>query len=86
MFVGKTGKVCLIMAHNQEIIKIGEVEFKVLYGDLLPKIKTDENRGIIDGIHRLKAAEELKLKTVPFHIKPGLTDIDKKHLAIKLNL
>lgn len=95
------------MAQNQEIIKIGDVEFKVLYGDLLPKIKTDEyerlkvsiqevgvlvpiitdeNRGIIDGIYRLKAAEELKLKTVPFHIKPGLTDNDKKHLAIKLNL
>ncbi|MHB9069640.1 MAG: ParB/RepB/Spo0J family partition protein [Sedimentisphaerales bacterium] len=94
------------MAQNQKIIKIGEVEFKVLYGDLLPKIKpeeyerlktsiqemgvlvaviTDENRGIIDGISRLEAASELKLKTVSFNILHGLNDIDKKHLAIKLN-
>ena len=94
------------MSKKQEIIKIGEVEFKVLYGDLLPKVKTDEyerlkdsikqigvlvpvltdeNRGIIDGKHRLQAVSELKLKTLPFQILPGLDDSEKKHLAIKLN-
>ncbi|MHC4757886.1 MAG: ParB/RepB/Spo0J family partition protein [Planctomycetota bacterium] len=60
-----------------EIIKIEEMEFKVLYPDLLPKIKTDEyerlsnsikemgvlvpvlvdeNKGIVDGAHRLRAS------------------------------
>ena len=94
------------MSKKQKIIKIGEVEFKVLYGNLLPTIKndeyerlktsikevgvlvpvlTDENRGIIDGKHRLQAASELKSKTVPFRILPGLDENEKKHLAIRLN-
>ena len=89
-----------------EVIKVGDVEFKVLYGNLLPTIKTDEyerlkasikeigvlvpvltdeDRGIIDGRHRLQAASELKLKTVPFNILHGLDEQVKKHLAIKLN-
>ena len=91
---------------EKEIIKVGEVEFKVLYGNLLPTIKTDEyerlkasikeigvlvpvltdeNRGIIDGKYRLRAAAELKFKTVPIRILPGLAENEKKHLAIKLN-
>ncbi len=94
------------MSRKQEIIRIGEVEFRVLYGNLLPPVKndeyerlkasikevgmlvpvlTDENRGIIDGKHRLQAASELKSKTVPFRILHGLDDREKKHLAIKLN-
>jgi len=94
------------MQKKKEIIKVGEVEFKVLYGDLLPTIKTDEferfkasikelgvqvpvltdeNRGIIDGTNRLRATAELKLKTVPFNILHGLSDREKKHLAVKLN-
>ncbi len=89
-----------------QIIKIGDVEFKVLYPKLLPKVKadeyqrlkngiktvgvlvpvlTDEDRGIIDGKHRLQAAAELKLKTVPFNILHGMDDHEKKHLAIRLN-
>ena len=94
------------MARKQEIIKIGEVEFKVLYGNLLPTIKNDEyerlkasikevgvlvpvlldeDGGIIDGRHRLQAASELNLKSVPFRILHGLDENEKKHLAIRLN-
>jgi hypothetical protein len=94
------------MQKKLEIIRVGGVEFKVLYGDLLPTIKADEyeclkasikesgvlvpvlvdeNGGIVDGECRLRVAEELKLKTVPFNILHGLDDQTKKHLAIKLN-
>ena len=94
------------MTRKLEVIKIGEVEFKVLYGNLLPTINndeyerlkasikevgvlvpvlTDEDRGIIDGKYRLKAASELKLKNVPSRILPGLDANEKKHLAIRLN-
>ncbi len=91
---------------KNEIIKIGGVEFRVLFPDLLPKAKTDEYErlcssikevgvlvpvltdekgGIIDGIKRLRACAELKYKTVPSRILSGLTDVEKKYLAIKLN-
>ncbi len=89
-----------------QIIQIGEVEFKVLFPKLLPRVKadeyqrlkdsvkevgvlvpalTDEDRGIIDGKHRLQAAAELKLKTVPVTVLHGLDKHEKKHLAIRLN-
>lgn len=91
---------------KNETIKIGDVEFKVLFPDLLPKAKTDEHqrlcnsikevgvlvpvltdegRGVIDGADRLKAVAELKLKSIPFRILPGLDENQKKHLAIRLN-
>ena len=91
---------------QNKTIKIGDVKFKVLYGDLLPTITdddydrlkasikeigimvpvlTDENGGIIDGRHRLEAAAELKLKTVPTNILHGMDGSHKRHLAIKLN-
>ena len=94
------------MNKKQEIIQIGEVEFKVLFPDLFPRTSkeedeglsesireigvklpalTDENRGVIDGVRRLRAAAAHKLKAVPFIILPGLDENAKKHLAIKLN-
>lgn len=97
---------CVIMKKKYRVITVGQVNFKVLYGNLLPTVKTDEyerlkasikeagvlvpvltdeNRGVIDGKHRLQAASELNLKTVPFNILYGLDDQTKKHLAIKLN-
>ncbi len=36
-----------------EIIKVGEVEFRVLYPELLPKIKTDEYQRLSDSIKEL---------------------------------
>lgn len=50
------------MSKNQEIIRIGEVEFRVLYGDLFPKPKDDE-------YERLKAS----IKEVGMLV-PVLTD------------
>ncbi|MHC4782897.1 MAG: ParB/RepB/Spo0J family partition protein [Planctomycetota bacterium] len=94
------------MQKKLDIIKIGEVEFKVLYGNLLPTIKADEferlkasikemgvlvpvimdeDGGVIDGTSCLRAASELKHKTVPFRILHGLSENEKKHLAIRLN-
>jgi ParB-like chromosome segregation protein Spo0J len=91
---------------KEKVITVGDVDFKVLFGGLLPQISdeeyerlktsikemgvlvpvlTDEDRGIIDGKHRLQAAAKLKLKTVPFNILHGLDYQAKKHLAIKLN-
>jgi ParB-like chromosome segregation protein Spo0J len=90
------------MKKKKKVITVGEVEFKVLFGSLLPRIKTDEyeclkasikesgvlvpvlvdeNRGIIDGEGRLRVAEELKLKTVPFTILHGLDAQTKKIMA-----
>ena len=93
-------------SENNEIIKIGDVEFRVLFPDLLPKAKTDEyerlccsikemgvlvpvltdeNKGVIDGANRLRACAELKLKSIPLRILPGLDENAKKHHAIRLN-
>ena len=48
-------------------------------------VVADENRGIIDGDDRLRAAQEHGQKNIPVDIRPGLTLTEKKHLRIKLN-
>ena len=94
------------MENKLEIISIGDVKFRILVPDLLPKVTaeeyqrlsdsiasegihipiiTDEDRGVIDGVNRLKSAQDLGLKKILFHILPGLSEAAKKQLAIKLN-
>jgi hypothetical protein len=53
-------------------------------GVLIP-VAVDENRGVIDGIGRLTAAAELGIKDVPLHVHYGLTEKEKRDLALKLN-
>jgi ParB-like chromosome segregation protein Spo0J len=48
-------------------------------------IIVDENMEIIDGVDRLKAAQEHGQKNITVDIRPGLTLTEKKHLRIKLN-
>jgi DNA-binding CsgD family transcriptional regulator len=48
-------------------------------------VLTDEVKGVIDGGKRLKAASELGLKSVPVLVVYGLSQKQKKELAIKLN-
>lgn len=95
------------MKINQEIIRIGEVEFYIRYSNVVPaltiteynvlkqdiqqrgilvSIVIDENYVVIDGIHRLKVAQELGLKQIPFQIRPGLSEQEKWDLARDLNL
>jgi hypothetical protein len=55
-------------------------------GVLVPVV-VDENNGIIDGINRLTiAAEESKVETVPFDVRPGLSAKAKRDLAFSLNV
>lgn len=46
----------------------------------------DEGDGIIDGIHRLRLAAELGLDDVPFVVRSGLADDEKRELARSLNV
>jgi hypothetical protein len=48
-------------------------------------ILVDEDLGVIDGIHRLRVAHELGLKTVPFESKRGLSFEQKREWAVALN-
>ena len=95
------------MSKDQEIIKIGEVEFFRRYSNVVPAITiseygilkqdiqkrgilvpiiVDENYVVIDGIHRLQIAQELRFKQIPFQIRPGLSEEEKWELAQDLNL
>lgn len=86
----KIGDVKITVLFPRLLPKIKADEFERLkdsikeVGVLVP-VLTDEYRGVIDGKHRLQAAAELKLKTVPFIILHGLDKHQKKHLAIRLN-
>lgn len=51
----------------------------------------DEYGNVIDGIHRLRAAAELEaeygiLVCISFDVKPGLSDDEKRDLALAMNL
>lgn len=53
-------------------------------GILVPVV-IDESNNILDGHNRLRIAAELGLTDIVFDIRPGLTDDEKRDLAIRLN-
>jgi N6-adenosine-specific RNA methylase IME4 len=48
-------------------------------------VLVDESLGVIDGGHRLTLAAELGLEAIPMEIHPGLTDEEKRGLALAVN-
>lgn len=50
------------------------------------RLIVDEFYNVIDGEHRLKVAAKNNAKSIPFEVRPGLTDEEKKQLMIELNL
>ncbi|MBW8040313.1 MAG: ParB/RepB/Spo0J family partition protein [Planctomycetes bacterium] len=53
---------------------------------ILAQIIIDEDKHVIDGAHRLRAAHKLGLKTIPTLVVPGLSEDEKYELALALNL
>ncbi len=49
-------------------------------------ILVDEDYNVIDGEHRLRAAAKNNAKSIPFDVRPGLTDEEKMQLMLDLNL
>src|SRR5262245_43243027 len=56
-----------------------------LRGVVVPVV-VDEQLAVLDGHNRLEIAAELGLAEVPIDIHPGLTDEEKRDLAMSLNL
>jgi hypothetical protein len=54
-------------------------------GEVLNPVACDENDGVIDGANRLRIAAELGLSSVPVKTFRGLTEEEKRDLAIELN-
>jgi len=70
---------------------LAEDEYTALRADIqehgvIVPIVIDEDKNVIDGQHRLLIAAELGWKDIPFEIRPGLDETDKKRLACGLNL
>lgn len=53
-------------------------------GVVVPVV-TDDDAGLIDGIHRLTIAAELEMESVPVDVREGLTLAQKRELAETLN-
>jgi|SRR5579864_2024626 len=49
-------------------------------------IVVDENENVIDGAHRAEFAEELGLTEIPVSVRTGLSEEQKRLLAVDLNL
>lgn len=69
---------------------LSEEEYQHLKDDIAENgvqvpIITDENRNILDGVHRVRAASELDLREIPVEIHPKLTAKEKLETALRLN-
>jgi len=69
---------------------LSEEEYQHLKDDIAENgvqvpIVTDENRNILDGVHRVRAASELDLREIPVEIHPKLTAKEKMETALRLN-
>lgn len=69
---------------------LSEEEYQHLKDDIAENgvqvpIVTDENRNILDGVHRVRAASELDLQEIPVEIHPKLTAKEKMETALRLN-
>lgn len=69
---------------------LSEEEYQHLKDDIAENgvqvpIVTDENRNILDGVHRVRAASELELREIPVEIHPKLTAKEKMETALRLN-
>lgn len=52
---------------------------------IMESIKHDEDDNILDGWHRLEIADEMGLAEVPMKLMLGLTESDKRAVALSLN-
>ena len=87
----KIGEITFNISYSRCVPSLSQDEFDVLCGDIaargiLVPVIIDENNHIIDGEHRLMAAQKLGLKQIPFQVRPGLTEEEKHKLAQDLNL
>jgi ParB-like chromosome segregation protein Spo0J len=55
-------------------------------GGVLVPISIDEDNVVLDGHHRLRACEELRIETVPTRLHSMLDPSEKTDLALRLNL
>lgn len=77
--------------YNDLFPPLSEVEYQILKADIsergiLVSIVIDTERNIIDGQNRLRLAAELGITDIPFDIRVGLSDEEKRQLALDLNL
>jgi hypothetical protein len=63
-------------------------KFSIRKSGIIKAIILDENRDVLDGRQRLRAAAELglPLDAIPFEVDRGLSDDDKIHLYEQMNL
>jgi hypothetical protein len=67
---------------DDELMRLRE---SIRLNGVIARVVVDESDGVIDGINRLRVAEEIGLTTVPVEVQAGLTHEKKVELAYSLN-
>jgi site-specific DNA-methyltransferase (adenine-specific) len=78
-------------APYQLLPRLADAEYAALKADIarhgvLVPVEVDEADLVLDGHHRLAAAEELGLAAVPRIVRPGLSEAEKHEHVLRLNL